>query len=117
MISNALKCVGGWGSAPHPAGKLTALPKSPYREVKPSHYKFLATPLHDIVPLINALLKLLKYDGYKWDWKSSWERYMIRQSEVKADPKFKGRSKAVYMYDVTDNTISIGAKTYRYIGL
>ncbi len=42
---------------------------------------------------------------------------MIRQSEVKADPKFKGRSKAVYMYDVTDNTISIGAKTYKYIVL
>src|SRR6218665_2274397 len=31
---NALKCVGGWGSAPDPAGELTTFPKSSNRERK-----------------------------------------------------------------------------------
>ena len=29
LISNALKCVGGWGSAPYPTGELTTLPQTP----------------------------------------------------------------------------------------
>jgi len=32
VISNDLKCAGGWGSATDPAGELTTLPKTPNHE-------------------------------------------------------------------------------------
>jgi len=46
LISNALKCVGGWGSTPNRAGGAYDAPPNPLIvRGNPSHHKFLATPL------------------------------------------------------------------------
>ena len=65
MISNALKCIGGWGSAPDSAGELTTLNKPSNGERNLSHHTFLVTPLFPkpVVPkLVRTVATLLNPD-------------------------------------------------------